>query len=415
MGVRMARLRGTGLGAGMALGTAAVVRVLGGIPMLPEAPAPIAQLIATKRLVEIPEVILVVEEYRTGLTLAGALTWAKVVGIAAESADPGVPVPRFPAVVNVSNLMAVVEDEMLMLVDAERGVVLADPDPIAIAQYQAEHDHIAPRHRLYLEDVHLAAQTLDGRTVQVVARVTTEAEIAAAITGGADALYVPFDAPLLPAGGEERAQRRRLLAVTELAAGKPLLLADDYALPPRALVEAAAQAEITLAVPPRDDLEGLGLAEQAAELQAAEAACFEEEIACSAPRLAADITAIPEQMTGEEVAAQVEALAARGATRLLLSIEGYSLDEAMLPHLENLIAAAQSNLLPVIGTAYRHSFNLFGSSGLENTLETALNFLAGMGVVGVIVGPEQVVETKAILRNLSYSERREALLQFLSG
>ncbi len=411
----MARLRGTGVGAGMALGAAAVVRVRGGIPMLPEVPVRIAELVAMRRLTEVPEVILAVEDYRTGLTLAGALSWARVVGIAAESAEPDARIPPFPAVVGVPNLMSVVEDEMLLLVDAERGVVLADPDPIAIAQYQAEHDHIAPRHRFYLESAHLAAQTLDGRTLQVVARVTSEEEVAEAIEDGADALYVPFNVPLLPATEDAQAQRYHLRTLTEQAAGKPLLLADDYALSARMLVEMAARAEITLTVPPREDLEGLGLAECLAELQEAEAECFEEEMACSLPRLAVDIAAVPEQETPEQITARIEALAARGATQLLLSLEGYSLDETMLPHLETLIAAARSHLLPVTAMVYRHSFNLFGASDLENTLETAINFLAGMDVAGLIVGPGQVTETKERLRNLSVSERREALLHYLSG
>src|SRR5690349_9264001 len=119
----MARLRGTGLGAGMALGTAAVVRVRGGIPMTPEPPAALAAQIAQRRLTETPEVILVADDYRTGLALAGALSWAKVVGLAAGSAEPDAPVPPFPAVVNVAGLMDAMQDDMLMLVDAGRGIV----------------------------------------------------------------------------------------------------------------------------------------------------------------------------------------------------------------------------------------------------------------------------------------------------
>jgi phosphotransferase system enzyme I (PtsI) len=399
----------------MAMGTAAVVRVRSGIPMLPDVPARIAQLVATHRLTERPEVILVAEDYRTGLMLAGALTWAKVVGIATEIAEPGAPVTSVPAVVGVQDLLSVIEDEMLLLVDAERGVVLADPDPMAIAQYQAEHDHIAPRHRIYLEGVHLAAQTLDGRTLQVVARVTSEEELTEALDDGADALYVPFNAPLLPVKTEPGGQRRHLLDLTQSSAGKPLLLADDYALPSRALVEAAAHAEITLAVPPREELAGLGLAELATELQAAETECFEEEIAGSLPRLAANMVALPEEETPEQIAARLEKLSACGAARLLLSLEGVSLDEAILPQLETLIATAQANLLPVTAMAYRHSFNPFGTGDLENTLETAISFLVGMDVVGVIVGPGQVTEAKTIIRNLSASERREALLDYLGG
>src|SRR5205823_14126403 len=89
--------------------------------------------------------------------------------------------------------------------------------------------------------------------------------------------------------------RRLLLSLIALAAGKPLLLADDYALSPRALLEASAQAEITLAVPPREDLEGLGLAELETELRSVETECLENDVACELPRLAVALVAVPEQ------------------------------------------------------------------------------------------------------------------------
>ena len=161
----MARLRGTGLGAGMALGTTAVVRSRGGVALMPEVPARIADLIAARRLEETPEVILVADEYRTVRTVAESLPWAKVVGAVVAYAESDAPSPPFPVVANVPNLLETVADDVLTLVDATRGTVLIDPDPVALAQYQAEDANIAPKQRLFLEDVHLPAQTLDGRDI----------------------------------------------------------------------------------------------------------------------------------------------------------------------------------------------------------------------------------------------------------
>ncbi|HZO90129.1 MAG TPA: hypothetical protein VFB38_17505 [Chthonomonadaceae bacterium] len=408
----MARLRGRGLGAGIALATAAVVRAHGGIPMAPEAPPRLAARTGFRRTSETPEVVLVAEDYRTALALTGRLSWAKVIGIAAETAEPDAPASDIPAVVNVPGLMEMVEDDMLMLVDATHGVVLVNPDGLAIAQYQAEYTNLAPRRRLYLESEHLPAQTLDGRAVQVLARVETADAVETALLEGADALYVPFDVPLLPASASDAAQRRNLFALVERAAGKPLLLSDDYSLPLMTVLEAASRADITLAVPPREELEGLGLTELSAEFETAQAECFENEVVCSLPRLAADIVYVPEQTDADQVSARVEALAARGATRLVLTLRETWLHEGALPPVEALVAAAGANLLPVTSSAHP-MFSLCGEEYPADTLETAVRFLVGMGVSGIIVFPGQVTAAKAMVREISFTECREALWRLL--
>src|SRR4051794_612975 len=102
----MARLRGTGLGAGMAMGTAAVVSMRGGMPIAPGIPQRLVAQIAQHRLTETPEVIVVAEDYRTALAMTAAISWAKVVGIASERADPDAAVPPFPAVTGITGLMS---------------------------------------------------------------------------------------------------------------------------------------------------------------------------------------------------------------------------------------------------------------------------------------------------------------------
>ena len=156
----MARLRGTGLGAGMAMGTAAVVRRTAGVYVMPEPPPRIASLEAKRRLTETPEIVVAAEEYSTAFAIAASLAWATVVGIVTERDAQDAAIPAFPAVVGVTGLMAAVSDDTLVLVDATRGVVLIDPDPIYLAQYTAEHDRIVPKNRIYLDEEHIPAQTL---------------------------------------------------------------------------------------------------------------------------------------------------------------------------------------------------------------------------------------------------------------
>ncbi|HZT44328.1 MAG TPA: hypothetical protein VFA07_19335 [Chthonomonadaceae bacterium] len=408
----MARLRGRGLGAGVALGTAAIVRIKGGIPMLPEVPPRIAERIAARRPMETPEVILVADDYRTALALFGSLPWGKVVGIVAGSADPDAPVPGVPAVVNVSYLLDAIEDDVLMLVDATQGVVLADPSGMAIAQYQAEHSSIAPRRRLYLDDAHLPARTIDGRDIQVLARVEMAEDIVQALDAGADALCVSLGTPLLP-DTEETAQRRSLLSLLSLTTGKPVLLADDYALPPLALLEAAAQADIVLAEPPRDDLEGLGLEELASELWEAQGQCFEQDIACGMPRLAARLTSLAACGPPGRETERMESLAAHGATRLLLDLEAEILDASLLARIEALVAAASAHLLPVTAAVALLGFGVSEEDDPEGNIEAALGLIVGTGIAGIVVPPPLVEATKERIRGLHFFECREALLQFL--
>src|SRR5579871_1311412 len=282
----MARLRGSGLGVGMALGTAAVVTVRGGVPLLPEMPERIANLIATRRLSETPEVVLVARDYAMAYALASSLTWAKVVGIAAERAEPDAPFPPFPAVVSVPGLLAAATQDVLMLIDARNGVVLVDPDPISLSQYTAEHDHLAPKHRYYLDEAHLPAQTLDGRTLQIVASTEEESGgVGSAIEAGADRLYAA-----LPLDFDSEAQRKNLMRLVNAAASKPLILAYNSVLSLPALLETAAYTDLTMAIPPSPENEDRGadaegVARLVAEMAVAQAECQEQDIPCGLPRL----------------------------------------------------------------------------------------------------------------------------------
>ncbi len=403
-----------GLGSGMALGTAAIVRVNHGVTMAPEVPVRIVAGLARYPDAERPDIVLIAQDYRMALAWVKELQWGRVVAIAATTAEPYAPVSPVPAVVNVAGLFDALQPDMLVLVDAEHGVVLADPDGLAIARYQAEHDHVNPKKRLYLENVHLPVKTRDGRPIQIVANVRTADQVEEALKEGADGFYVPFDAPLLPVAADEPTLRRNLFAFLEQAAGKPLILSDHYTLPLVTILEATMRAEITLAVPPRGDLEGLGLREQSEEFAAAEAECIENDVLCSAPHLAANIVSTDAYCERGAEGAWVDALVASGATRLIISMEESGvLDEFRLPVLSALVSAAASNLVPATVSADNRCFNPFGINELKNELETAMRLLIGIGAAGVIVGPAEVSAAKRFVGTLTQWECRQSVRPFL--
>ena len=405
-----------GLGSGMALGTAAIVRVSHGVTMAPEIPVRIVAELARYPDAERPDVVLVAQDYRVALAWVKTLQWGRVVAIVTSASEPYAPVAPVPSVVNVGGLMQSVQNDMLLLVDAEHGVVLADPDGVAIAQYQLEHDHVDPRRRVYIEDVHLPARTLDGRTVQIMAKVRTADQVDEALKEGADGLYVPFDAPLLPVDADEPTLRRNLFALLEQSAGKPLILSDQYTLPLVTILEASMRANITLAVPPREDLEGLGLREQVEEFQAAEAECIENNVECSPPRLAANVVSTDGYCERGAEGAWVDSLVSCGATRLVLSMEDSGvLDEAWLPTLAALVSAATRNLVPSVVSADNRCFNLFGMNELRNELETALRLLIGIGADGVIVVPAEVSAAKKVVGDLTQWECRQEVRRLLDA
>lgn len=398
----------------MALGTAVVVQMRDGLPTLPDPPERVLRATGIRRTTERPEVILVAEDYRTALALSGALPWAKVVGIAAASGGKNAAVPPFPAVVQAPGLMDVVQNDQLLLVDAERELVYVDPDGIALAQYTAEHAHVAPKHRLYLDQEHQVAQTSDGVEIQVLARLQRWEEVNAALHQGVDALYLPLDNRLLSTNDTEDEVQRDLFRLIDLAAGKPLLISDRFTLPLQTVMMAAARADLTLAIPPQEAFEGLGFAELTAEMREIENECYEQDLVCALPRLAADLGSVSEWgAEPDQEQSWIERLAVQGATRLVIGLAGEALSEGTLLALEPLLAAAQINLLPTFVSAWPFGFNAFGQNDLPNTLETAIGLLIGTGASGILVPADQVAAAKQIVRAQNAAECRNLLRQVM--
>lgn len=396
----MPRLRGNGLGAGMAMGTAAVVRTNTGVPLMPQIPERLTTLIAQRRLTETPEVVVVAEDYRTALAISASLTWAKVVGIAAERGDPDAAVPPMPAVTGVSGLIKATDDDVLVLVDATRGVVLVDPDPIYLAQYTAEHDRVAPKNRIYLDEAHLPAQTQDGRTITVVA-VTNGSGAERALASGPDALY-----HALPLSFDPDETRRHLAEVVSITAGKPLIIPYNASLPLAPLLEAASHADITLAVSPAEAefiADPVAIAQLLREIELVQAELAERDVLSGTPRIAAEISApSPDAWPSEDaVTTHLQGAAAAGATRLILyaSLQGDALD-----HLAALTAAASVNLMPVIFYIDTTTTQVTDASENRGALDRNIHLMLGAGVTGFLVVADHVQAAKAAIRAASLTE-----------
>ncbi|HLV79561.1 MAG TPA: hypothetical protein VKT32_04740, partial [Chthonomonadaceae bacterium] len=169
-----------------------------------------------------------------------------------------------------------------------------------------------------------------------------------------------------------------------------------------------------LAEPPRADLEGLGLEELAAELWETQGQCFEQDIACGMPRLAALLATLDACGPPGAEMETLEALAAHGATRVTLSLESEPLEAGLLSRLEALVAAASTHLLPVTAAVALLGFGVREEDDPEENVDADLGLIVGTGIAGIVVPPGMVAATKERVRGLHFFECREALIAYLN-
>lgn len=268
----MLRLSGKPISGGSALGTAAVVRWVGGIAQLPPRILEEMALVARKGTNEPIDAILIAEDYAraAGLTIPGV----RVVGIIAER-EEGTG-GGFPALVGVDQATTRIADDVLVLLDADRALALVDPDGMTVAAYQAEIERISPRRRIYIDYAHEPARTLDGRMVRVSGVAVTEAAAAAAVEAGADGIVVMAGHADFASSPDDSDQRDAMVRLFRSAGGKPVVVvADLEALSLGALLQAAKTADVTLALPLDFGVDGIRQAreyieEAGRELTAAE-------------------------------------------------------------------------------------------------------------------------------------------------
>ncbi len=251
----MKSFKGISLYPGAAFGSASVIRVPNGIPLLPARMVEMLAKSCSDSPLEPMDVILVAQDYE----YASAMTfpWAHVVGIVAEHASIEAPLGNVPAIISVPDLLVNIEDGDLLLIDGDHGAIFVNPDGMTIAAYQSDKEHISPKRRFYLDYQDQPAVTIDGREIRVIARINTIDDFEQAQRNGADAFYITAGADLLPFEISDREQLSKLISLAELADGKPITVmggrnAFDYA----ALLKVATRAELTLCLPGKYRLKG---------------------------------------------------------------------------------------------------------------------------------------------------------------
>jgi hypothetical protein len=386
----MLRLRGKPLGGAgaIAFGSATVLRAPNDIPMLPA--RLVAQMARTRRdePIEPVEIVVVARDYDAASSLA--LPWARVVGIVVEYAREDADRPAVPAVSGIESVLEKIDDDALLLIDGERGIVLVDPDGTALAAYQAERERIAPRRRIFLDYSHQPAVSLDGREVRVLARVTSLEEVREALDNGADTLYVDSGPPLLGPDDDDSAHLETLLNLAEAAGGKPLTIAWDVQTVTAAnILQAARRAEVTVAVPLSGGTEGLSEVQH--YLQDTREELLEEDIDFADVRIAGAVE--PGEVAPDE-------LADLFVSRIIVA--GRLGDTPGDEWLENLTRRATMLLLPVEVDARTAS------------PDATLRMLA-LGAAGVIVAPADVSAVKERIRETNLTRLRHSILVGAAG
>ena len=383
----MLRLRGKPLGGQVSLGSAAVLRAPNGIPMLPA--RLVAQMARAQRdaPIEPVEIVVVARDFDAAASLM--LPWARVVGIVAEHAAEGAEFTGMPTVVGIEGVLEKIDDDALVLIDGERGIVLVDPDGVTLAAYQAERERIAPRRRIFLDYSHQPAVSLDGRAIRVMGRAGSLDEVRAALDSGADTLYVPAGSALLDPSLDDEAHLDSLLNLAEAASGKPVTIAWDVEVVTAAnILQAARRMELTVSVPLATGAERFREIQD--YLQETREELLAEEIDFADVRIAGSVDA------GDEVPMDLGNLF---VSRIVVTDSSASIQGAtMREWLADLALRSKTFLLPVEIDA-------------PDADTTSLLELLAVGASGVIVSPPAVSVIKDQVRSTDLGDLRELLRQ----
>lgn len=93
-----------------------------------------------------------------------------------------------PCIVGIGAELAAIETGTFLAVDGSSGMVLIDPDPQTKAEYEARAADQLDRQRAAVKIASLPAQMADGKRVEVVANIGSEADAREAIAFGAEGI-----------------------------------------------------------------------------------------------------------------------------------------------------------------------------------------------------------------------------------
>jgi hypothetical protein len=368
------------------MGSASIMRAPNGIPLLPNRLISLLAKTQQGMPVEPVDIIVISKDYETAVSLT--LPWAHVVGIVAERSSTDIPLSRVPTVIGIPDIFTLIEDDDLLLVDGDHGIVLVEPDAAAIAAYQAERDNIRPKRRFYLDYVDQNALTLDGKLIHVIASILRSGEQEEGQKNGADAFLFSSGTPLLPADASDDDQHHLFRNIAELADGKPVTVVGDVdALAIHELMRIAAMVETSIGYPIESGMKGF--ANLAKHIQACADMLLMDDIEFSDIRVAGYIkieSILPEEFDKIPIG------------RLL--IDAARCKEPFTQHqlrwLNALIFKTAPMMIPaeiVLGDAHPQIY--------EQCL--------GLGISGFIVPPDMVQKVKSIVRELDASICRSEL------
>lgn len=267
----------------------------------------------------------------------------------------------FPCVEGLGPRARSIREGDLVLVDGDRGAVLANPTDRNLAAFQAHTIGIAPVRRLYLDFTHQPVRLPNGREVHVSASVTSTPHIGDAVESGPDALFV-----------SEECGPALIPAVVRAAHGKPISFSVDPGQEcERALLTAATIGEVTAFLPLGDTSAPFDAFREALQEAAEELLVCGQETG----RVRSGIC-LTEGVSPPELAL------APGVERVVVRTRGRSLDGAWL---QDLLEAARSVVVPVEVAVER-----MAASNAERVLD--------LGINGVIVPPPDVQRWKEALR-----------------
>jgi phosphoenolpyruvate-protein kinase (PTS system EI component) len=323
-----------------------------------------------------------------------------------------------PMVVGLGDGLDAIEEGALVLVDGDRGRVVASPGPDEVRLAERDLQARLEAARRAAEERGLPATTRDGRRVRVLANVAGAAEVGAALLAGAEGVGLLrtelafLDAAAWPAQAEhERGLRPVLAALGGRVATVRLLDFGGDKTPPFLRGEAGRGIELLLAAP-----EAL-----AAQVRAVAAAAAGGELRVLVPMVteAGQVRAVRELLNGPgAVGAMVEVPAAVAlADRLaavsdFLSIGTNDLASLTLGRARDSREPAPAHH-PAVLRGVAAVVAAAGAAGIpvEVCGEAAsdprvLPLLVGLGVDELSVGAARVGEVRAAVRALDYAAAR---------
>lgn len=324
----------------------------------------------------------------------GEALWRAGVEVSAMAAEsPALPeggAIGVPALVGVSQLLLNVRDGDIVIVDANRGVLIVDPDMRLVTQYQRQEMHPSGR-RYVLGVTHETARTLDEHPVRAIVVADDWQSALQSLEEGADGAFL--DAYATESCLLNPASRHALL---QGAAGKSLLL-ERPVLPDdaiwRAIAECTLQAVVTFILPSLHEGEVASFLDN---LQRAQGVLEEERGALLFHDALLAGWSAPAPLPEVAEAPPVRALYLRqGERRLWFQAE-------WLQQVEELSRFAQSRLLAC------------GAILLEES-ELLLPLAVGLGMSELLVPAHQVARVKETVPYLSYAQCRELLRHLQSS